>query len=45
LQVVETMPIMAVPNPHNMKYLKTKKTKMGHKLDFPDIDGSELAGE
>lgn len=36
LQVVETVPIMCTPNPHNIRYLETKKNKLGHTLDLPD---------
>ncbi len=32
LQVVETVPIIAKPNPRNLKYLETKRKKMGHLL-------------
>ncbi len=32
LQIVEQVPIKLEPNPHNAKYLETKRTKMGHKL-------------
>jgi 3,4-dihydroxy 2-butanone 4-phosphate synthase / GTP cyclohydrolase II len=32
LEMVEQIPIMAVPNEHNARYLETKKKKMGHKL-------------
>jgi len=32
LQIVEQVPIKTNPNPHNAKYLKTKKKKMGHLL-------------
>lgn len=32
LQVVETVPIVAKPNPRNAKYLETKRKKMGHLL-------------
>lgn len=32
LRVVETVPIMAKPTQHNMKYLETKIKKMGHLL-------------
>ena len=32
LQVVETLPILAKPNPQNVKYLETKRKKMGHLL-------------
>jgi len=26
---------MAVPNPHNWRYLETKRDKMGHFIDMP----------
>ncbi len=32
LKIVEVVPIKAIPNPHNLKYLETKKAKMGHLL-------------
>ena len=32
LNVVETVPIIAPPNPHNLNYLTTKQAKMGHIL-------------
>ena len=32
LKVVEQVPIRVKPNPHNAKYLKTKKQKLGHLL-------------
>ena len=32
LEITEQLPIKARPNPHNAKYLKTKKQKMGHLL-------------
>ena len=30
LEVLEQVPIRIKPNPHNLKYLKTKKEKLGH---------------
>ena len=30
LEITEQVPIKVKPNPHNEKYLKTKKTKLGH---------------
>ncbi|MCS7073696.1 MAG: bifunctional 3,4-dihydroxy-2-butanone-4-phosphate synthase/GTP cyclohydrolase II [Bacteroidia bacterium] len=30
LEIVETVPIHCEPNPHNIKYLQTKRDKMGH---------------
>ncbi|MEM7144008.1 MAG: bifunctional 3,4-dihydroxy-2-butanone-4-phosphate synthase/GTP cyclohydrolase II [Verrucomicrobiota bacterium] len=32
LTIVEQLPIVEKPNPHNEKYLRTKKDKMGHHL-------------
>ncbi len=32
LKIVEQIPIQAEPTPHNVKYLETKKAKLGHKL-------------
>ncbi|MEI6034347.1 MAG: bifunctional 3,4-dihydroxy-2-butanone-4-phosphate synthase/GTP cyclohydrolase II [Verrucomicrobiae bacterium] len=32
LEIVEQVPIRSIANPHNAKYLETKKKKMGHKL-------------
>ncbi|HTI73024.1 MAG TPA: bifunctional 3,4-dihydroxy-2-butanone-4-phosphate synthase/GTP cyclohydrolase II [Candidatus Limnocylindria bacterium] len=32
LEIVEQLPIRIRPNPHNERYLKTKKEKMGHTL-------------
>ena len=32
IEIVEQLPIRSVTNPHNAKYLATKKKKMGHKL-------------
>ncbi len=32
LEIVEMVPIKSPPNPHNEKYLETKKVKMGHLL-------------
>ncbi len=32
LEIVDNIPIMIKPNPHNEKYLQTKKDKLGHEL-------------
>ncbi len=32
LQVVESVPIEVKPNPHNERYMHTKKVRMGHSL-------------
>jgi 3,4-dihydroxy 2-butanone 4-phosphate synthase/GTP cyclohydrolase II len=36
LKVVETVPIIAAPNPHNHRYLETKQKKLGHLLNIPE---------
>lgn len=36
LTVVDTVPVIVCPNPHNKRYLETKKEKMGHILDIPE---------
>jgi len=40
LKVVETVPIVTQPNPHNRHYLETKQKKMGHILGIGDADDS-----
>jgi 3,4-dihydroxy 2-butanone 4-phosphate synthase/GTP cyclohydrolase II len=32
LEIVETLPLVTPPNPHNYRYLLTKKTRLGHIL-------------
>jgi 3,4-dihydroxy 2-butanone 4-phosphate synthase / GTP cyclohydrolase II len=32
LEIVENIPIIIKSNPHNVKYLQTKKDKMGHSI-------------
>ena len=32
LEIVENIPIEIAPNPHNKKYLKTKRDKLGHQI-------------
>jgi 3,4-dihydroxy 2-butanone 4-phosphate synthase / GTP cyclohydrolase II len=32
LEIVETLPIEALPNPHNERYLQTKRDKLGHDI-------------
>ncbi|MDP3880262.1 MAG: bifunctional 3,4-dihydroxy-2-butanone-4-phosphate synthase/GTP cyclohydrolase II [Dehalococcoidales bacterium] len=38
LKVVEIVPIIVPPNPHNLRYLKTKQSKLGHLLKLPGVD-------
>lgn len=35
LEVVDRLPIMATPNPHNWRYLETKRDKLGHFIEMP----------
>jgi 3,4-dihydroxy 2-butanone 4-phosphate synthase / GTP cyclohydrolase II len=35
LKVVQTVPIVVTPNPHNRRYLETKQKKMGHIMELP----------
>jgi len=37
LKVIETVPIVASPNPYNLHYLEIKKKKLGHLIDIPDL--------
>jgi 3,4-dihydroxy 2-butanone 4-phosphate synthase/GTP cyclohydrolase II len=37
LEVVERIPIEITPNPHNISYLETKRTRMGHLLDELEV--------
>jgi 3,4-dihydroxy 2-butanone 4-phosphate synthase/GTP cyclohydrolase II len=32
LEIVENVPIHTTPNPYNLRYLETKRDKMGHEL-------------
>ncbi|GAO43305.1 bifunctional 3,4-dihydroxy-2-butanone-4-phosphate synthase/GTP cyclohydrolase II [Flavihumibacter petaseus] len=32
IEIVDTVPIKIKPNPHNEKYLKTKRDKLGHRI-------------
>jgi len=37
LKVVETIPLITSPNPHNLHYLETKRKKLGHLLEIPNV--------
>ncbi|MFC1992450.1 bifunctional 3,4-dihydroxy-2-butanone-4-phosphate synthase/GTP cyclohydrolase II [Chloroflexota bacterium] len=41
LKVVETLPIIAPLNPHNRRYLETKRKKLGHLLEVSSTDSKE----
>ncbi|OIP00891.1 MAG: bifunctional 3,4-dihydroxy-2-butanone 4-phosphate synthase/GTP cyclohydrolase II [Bacteroidetes bacterium CG2_30_32_10] len=34
LQIVENIPLIIKPNEHNLRYMKTKRDKMGHQLEI-----------
>jgi 3,4-dihydroxy 2-butanone 4-phosphate synthase/GTP cyclohydrolase II len=36
IEVVETVPIICQPNPQNVKYLETKRKKMGHLIKLEE---------
>ena len=38
LKVVEQVPIIITPNPHNIRYLETKQKKLGHRLEVQNDD-------
>lgn len=39
LEIVENLPIIIAPNPHNQRYLDTKRDKMGHLLPENEEQG------
>jgi len=45
LEIVERVPIEIPPNKANVRYLETKKKKLGHMLDTVGDDGGEKRGE
>jgi 3,4-dihydroxy 2-butanone 4-phosphate synthase / GTP cyclohydrolase II len=45
IEIAETIPLRAEPNPHNIRYLDTKRTRMGHFLSPAEINSSDHQGE
>src|SRR5213082_2324350 len=45
LEVVEQVPIETAPTPQNVRYLATKRDKLGHKLHHQDLKYEPLEGE
>ena len=41
LEIVENIPIEVSPNPFNLRYLKTKKDRMGHTLHLSKVKSEE----
>jgi 3,4-dihydroxy 2-butanone 4-phosphate synthase/GTP cyclohydrolase II len=35
LRILERVPLQTVPNPENLRYLRTKRERMGHLLELP----------
>jgi 3,4-dihydroxy 2-butanone 4-phosphate synthase / GTP cyclohydrolase II len=48
LRIVERVPLETYPNPENLRYLRTKRERMGHLLELPDDQerryGSDVSG-
>ena len=44
IEVVERVPLVVPPNPTNLRYLSTKRQKMGHLLPLPAIPHPHLDG-
>ncbi len=42
LEIVERVPLQAIPNPENIEYLRTKRERMGHILDDLDNEPATL---
>jgi 3,4-dihydroxy 2-butanone 4-phosphate synthase / GTP cyclohydrolase II len=40
LEIVERVPLQTRPNPENLRYLRTKRERMGHLLELPDDAGT-----
>jgi 3,4-dihydroxy 2-butanone 4-phosphate synthase / GTP cyclohydrolase II len=38
LEIVDSVPLEIDPNPHNERYLETKRDKMGHTILKQEID-------
>jgi 3,4-dihydroxy 2-butanone 4-phosphate synthase/GTP cyclohydrolase II len=38
LEIIERVPLEINPNPSNVEYMKTKKSKMGHLFDLPGLE-------
>ena len=45
LRVVERVPLPISPNPENLRYLRTKRDRMGHDLhQLDDFESAQRAG-
>jgi 3,4-dihydroxy 2-butanone 4-phosphate synthase/GTP cyclohydrolase II len=43
LEVVDQLPLTTTPTPHNLRYLRTKRDKLGHVLDHLEDDPLDAA--
>ncbi|HEV8651555.1 MAG TPA: bifunctional 3,4-dihydroxy-2-butanone-4-phosphate synthase/GTP cyclohydrolase II [Actinomycetes bacterium] len=43
LQIVERVPLETHPNPENLRYLRTKRERLGHLLDLPEGEVTEIS--
>lgn len=44
LEIVERVPLVATPNSNSLRYLQTKREKMGHLIDTEDLIGEQKSG-
>ena len=42
--MIERVPLLIPPNPTNLRYLRTKRQKMGHLLPLPTIQAAQWEG-
>jgi 3,4-dihydroxy 2-butanone 4-phosphate synthase/GTP cyclohydrolase II len=45
LQIVQRVPLPFAANPHNVRYLRTKRERMGHLATEPGFAGASLEGD
>ena len=45
LEIVERVPVIASPNPHNVRYLSVKHEKLGHMLNADELRATEPADD
>lgn len=45
LKIVETVPLIAPPNPYDIRYLETKQKKLGHLLPLENFSHAEMERE
>ncbi len=38
LEITERVPLDIAPNPENLRYLQTKRDRMGHMIEVPEPD-------